>query len=102
MYDAKVYQFMNQNATDASSVVVWHGNMHVILVNHAATTGWVNPIPVEIRDVLVIVILVGEQEDYVLASSRTPGRVLEGCIDLFERPLRKSQELVGGCRFDCR
>src|SRR6267378_3816172 len=98
MYDAKVYQFMNQHATDASSIVVRHGDVDVIFVDQTATTGWVNPIPIEIGHVLVIVILVGEQEDHVLAVSRPPGRVLQGCIDLFERPLRKRQELVGGSR----
>ena len=89
MYDAIVHQFMNQHATDASPVVVRHGNVDVILVDQAAPTGWVNPVPMEIGHVLVIVILVGEQQDHVFAMSRPPGRVLEGCIDVFQRPRRK-------------
>jgi len=62
----------------------------------------VNAIAIEVRDILVIVVMLSEQQDHVLAVSRPPSRISERRVDVFQGLFSQRKESVGAPRFQRR
>src|ERR1017187_7846474 len=72
---------------------VGRGDMNIAFANQATSARGMGPIPIKIRNVLVIIILIQKQENTVLAVPGGPSRILQPRADLIQGALRKIEKL---------
>lgn len=77
MNDAVVAQLTGQHGANVSAISQKPGNMDVISMDQATVARWVNSVPIKERHVLVIIIIIRKEQNYVFAVPRFPSSLLE-------------------------
>jgi len=95
MDHAVVGQLVNQNTPNSPPITKRHRDVNIVPRDETTSTGWMKPFPIEVRDVLIVIVNLGKEQDYVLAMLPLPGRSFERTIDVRQGVFCKEKDPVG-------